>query len=717
MKKTNIKISGMHCASCVSVIERGLKKIKGVESASVSLASKAAYVVYDPALLGEDVLEKTIVSRGYGVVKGGEDVSGAEILKIRGLLFFSAAFTIPVFVLSMFFHGVFGHYTGWVLMALAAPVQFYAGTRFYRGAWGSLKNFSAGMDTLVALGTSAAYFYSVYLVLTGEAHHLYFETSAVLITVILFGRYLEEQAKSSSYSSIKKLLNLQPKEAVVIREGKEILTESSLILEGDIVILKAGGRAPADGIVTEGFTSMDESILTGEAMPVEKKPGDFVAGGSVNSNGFIKYRAVRPGYDTAVTRIAGLIEEAQAKKPPVAAFADRVSSVFVPVIILISAAVFLLWYFAAGIGVTGALLNSVAVLVAACPCALGLATPAAVMSATALGAKHGIFVRDGAALEALSKVKHVVFDKTGTLTEGKPVVTDVQQASNIEAKEMLRIAASLEKNSPHPLASAVLNHASAQGVEAGEAEGLIVKPGSGVTGKVDGRDYMIGSYSVVSGIQGAVKNSVLIKAGMIYQNEGKSVIYLFDGLECIGVIACRDTVKVSSAAAVAGLKAAGKTVHMLTGDNPDAAFFAGMALGIEKENITAGASPEKKAEVTAGLREDGGAAFIGDGINDAPALSAASAGIALGAGSDVAVEAGGIVLIKSDPLDAARAIRLSEIAMRKIKQNLFWAFIYNVSIVPLAALGFLNPMLAGAAMALSSVSVVINSMMLGKARV
>ena len=699
----------------MSVIERGLKKLPGVDRASVNLASKSASVVYDPGLLDEAALEKTIKSRGYGVVKRGD--SDSEIKKIKSILIFSAVFTVPVFIFSMFLHGVFGAASGWVLFALASPVQFYAGARFYRGAWGSLKNLSAGMDTLVALGTSAAYFYSVYLLIAGEAHHLYFETSSVLITVILFGRYLEERAKSSSYSAIKKLLELQPKTAVVIRDGKEMTVESVSIEQGDIIILRPGERAPADGTVSEGYTSMDESVLTGESMPVEKKPGDSVAGGSVNSNTLIKYRAVRPGYDTAVSRIAALIEEAQANKPPSAAFADRVSSVFVPVIMAISVSVFLLWYFAAGDVLSSALLKAVAVLVAACPCALGLATPAAVMSATALGAKHGIFVRDGAALEALAKVKHIIFDKTGTLTEGRPSVTDALTDGGFDKNEMIRIAASLEKHSPHPLASAVLKYAASLGIEPEDASDLKVIPGSGVSGGFKGAEYLLGSFSVIKGTHGAIKNTSLIQEALKLQSEGKSVIYLFRGTVCMGVIAARDALKQSAAAAVAGLKAASKTVHMLTGDNRDTAMHAGIALGIEEENITAGASPEKKAEAVSRLRADGGAAFIGDGINDAPALSAASAGIAVGAGSDVAVEAGGIVLVKSDPLDAARAIRLSELAMKKIKQNLFWAFIYNVSIVPLAALGFLNPMLAGAAMALSSVSVVLNSMLLGKARI
>lgn len=717
MKRAGIKVSGMHCASCVSVIERGLKKLAGVKTVSANPVSGVVYITYDPEAVGKNEIEKTIISMGYGVsdADGGEVVSDAK--KTAALLIFASVFTVPVFVLSMFFHGAFGENTGWVLMALAAPVQFYAGARFYRGAWAALKSFSAGMDTLVALGTSAAYFYSVYLALSGEKHHFYFETSAVLITAVLFGKYLEELAKKSSYSAVKKLLSMGPKYTVVIRDGKEITTESSLIMEGDVIILKAGERAPADGVVEEGFTSMDESILTGEAVPVEKKPGAFISGGSVNSNSLIKYRAVRPGSDTAVTRIAALIEEAQAKKPPVAVFVDRVSSVFTPVIVAVSGVVFMLWFFAADSGLTTALLNSVAVLVAACPCALGLATPAAVMSATALGAKHGIFVRDGAALEALSKARHVVFDKTGTLTEGKPVVTGAESAAGLDEKEMLVIAASLEKNSPHPLATAILAYAASKGAGPQETERLTVKPGVGVAGSVGGREYMIGSHSLVSEMGGTAKNNELIQSGLRYQSEGKSVAYLFCGNECIGVIAAIDLLKSSSAEAVLRLKASGRNVHMLTGDNRDAALRVGAAAGINEGNIISGASPGKKAEIVSSFRAGGGVAYIGDGINDAPALSAASAGIALGAGSDAAVEAGGIVLVRSDPLDAARAIRLSEIAMKKIRQNLLWAFVYNVSIVPVAALGFLNPMLAGAAMALSSVSVAVNSMLLGKEKI
>ncbi len=612
--------------------------------------------------------------------------------------------------MGMFFmeHPLF-YYQNYLLWFLATPVQFYVAKDMYISAFKSLKNRSANMDSLVVLGTSSAYFYSVFLVLTGD-HHNYFETGAVLITVVMLGRYLEAVAKRKTGQAIEKLMKLSPASAAVIREGNESIISIDDIRIGDIVIVRPGDKIPVDGTVTEGNSKVDESMITGESLPVSKKEGSKVIGATVNQFGVIKFRSEKIGADTVLSRIIKLVEDAQSKKAPIQRYADLISSYFVPAVLGIAFLTFIIWL-ALGFQFNFAIMTAVSVLVVACPCALGLATPTAIMVGSGIGAKYGILFKGGDSLETAHRLKNIVFDKTGTLTIGRPVVTDMIR---IDGKNnMILLAASLEKHSEHSLAKAILEKASGEILYA--AKDVQAVSGHGITGVIDGVKYFLGNSALMkmNGIEISTHEEKINEL----EKEGKTVVTLASEDGVLGIIAIADDVKETAAEAVAALKKAGHKIFMITGDNHTAAEHIGKILRIDE--VYARTLPENKSEIVKKIKESGPTAMIGDGINDSPALAEADIGIAMGSGTDVAIETGDIVLMRNDLKDISKAIRLSRLTMNRIRLNMFWALFYNVLGIPIAAGVFyawtgwlLSPMIAGTAMALSSVSVVTSSLLL-----
>lgn len=720
MKKAEFQIKGMHCASCVTVIEKGLKKTLGVINANVNLTTEKATIDYDPTKTDEKKLIETIKNRGYGAYPAKDgfkpNLQKKEITKLRKLFYFSLLFAIPVFVIGMVFMwmGIEVPYESYILWLLATPVQFIVGAQFYKGTWAALKNKSANMDTLVALGTSAAYFYSLYAILFAPGTGQYFEASAVLITLVILGKYLEAAAKAKTSGAIKKLIQLAPKKAIVIRDKKEIIISVSDIRLNDIILVKPGGKIPVDGIITEGNSSVDEAMITGESMPVEKKKGDQVIGGTINKQGSFKFKATKIGKDTTLSHIIKLIEEAQGKKAPIQRFADVVSSYFVPIVILIAIITFFSWIYLFNSTTSFALIASVAVLVIACPCALGLATPTAIMVGTGKGAKNGILIKGGDALETAHKLKFIIFDKTGTITKGTPEVTDVISYKKTK-KEVLTLAASIEKQSEHPLAEAIVEHA--KGITLKKVTGFKAIPGHGVNAKIGKKVYHLGNQKFMWDL----KIKINSKDYQELEEQGKTVMFLAEQKKLIGIIAVADEIKKTSKGAVTYLEKLGLKVYMMTGDNKKTAQAIAKKAGIK--NIFAEVLPEDKAKYVKKLQKYGKVAMVGDGINDAPAIAQADIGIAMGSGTDVAMETGNIVLMKNDLMDVPRSIKLSRLTMTKIKQNMFWALFYNTLGIPIAAgvlypiTGWLlNPMIAGAAMAMSSVSVVLNSLALRKGK-
>lgn len=704
--KQSFKVRGMHCESCVLLIERTLNKKPGVSGAVVNLTTEMATISYDPEIIKDSELVGAIESKGYKVVKDETYSREKEAAKIGVKFLLSAVLAVPVVVLSMFMApGTVPGQTA-IIFCLATVIQFALGWEFYRNAFISLKNFDTGMDTLVALGTSAAYFYSIYLLSKGHDGHTYFETSSVLITVILLGRFLEAKAKLNASDAIKKLMDLAPKKAVVIRDGAETEIITNEIIPGDIVLIKPGDSIPVDGVITEGDSYIDESMITGESMPAGKIPGDRVISGTINGAGAFRFRADKTGGETTLANIIRLIEQAQGSKAPVQRLADSIASIFVPSVIAISAITFIIWL------ITGnqwphALNAVVAVLVIACPCALGLATPAAIMVGSGLGAKNGILIKNAAALENLGRAKFFVFDKTGTITGGIPEITDIISVAEND-DELLGIAYSLEKNSTHPLAGAVITRARQGGLALFDNSSFENIAGSGIRAVINGETYIIGSLKWIFSL--SIDTSIFAKEIENFEAQGKTVMALAKENRLIGILAASDTVRQSAAPAVEALKQKGISVAMLTGDNIRAAGF--MAEQADIDDVIAGLLPDEKLYEIKKMQQKGITVMVGDGINDAPALAAADIGLALSTGTDIAMEAGDVVLMKSDLMLAVKAYNLSRATLAKIKQNLFWAFFYNIIGIPLAAFGLLNPMIAGTAMALSSVSVLTNSLLL-----
>jgi len=723
-EKQTLDLQGMHCASCVARIERSLKKVAGVEEAAVNLATNRASVTYDPAQTSLAALIAAVEKAGYGATPVTEtrpkeaEAPGrdAALLNLIG----AAALTLPVLVLSMAGMGMAGMgrpaWAEWVFAALTTAVVFGFGRQFFAGAWNALRHGGAAtMDTLVALGASAAYFSSLAELIWTPRPQVYFETAATIVTLILLGRWLEARAKRRATDTIQSLIALAPKTARrVAGDGSEQDVPVETLRPGDILRVRPGEKVAVDGVVTGGASAVDEALLTGESLPAEKTVGDTVIGGTLNKSGTLLYRASATGADTTLAHMVRLVEEAQGSKAPVQRLADAVSAVFVPAVLGIALITFLIWFFGLHAGVVGALAPAVAVLVIACPCALGLATPTAIMVGVGRGAALGILIKNGEALERAHTIGRVVFDKTGTLTEGKPALTDVVLHDGLDRRGLLRLAAAAERGSEHPLGRAIVEGADAEGL-VGEAETFTSLAGSGVRASVEGRDVLVGTAALLRESGVVVPEAAEVDMARL-EAEGKtSILVAVGGVEA-GLLAVADTVRPGAKDAVARLHRMGLSVALLTGDSPRVADAVAAEVGIHE--VEAGVRPDGKAAAIKG-RQDGGrvrVAMVGDGVNDAPALAQADLGIAMGKATDVAMAAADITLLRADLNGVADAILLSRRTMKIIRQNLFWAFIFNIVGIPLAALGLLNPMLAALAMAGSSVTVVTNSLRLKTAK-
>jgi len=728
MKKVTLQVGGMHCASCALIIDKSLKKVEGIEESNVNFSTSKATIAFDENKVKEDALISVINKAGYSatLITPGVDVEKQkklekqEIDSIRNNFFLSLVFAFPAFIIGMVLMqiGIEVPYAPFILFLLATPVQFIVGRQFYAGAWAALRNKTASMDTLIAVGTTAAYALSVYNLLFNPTAGQYFETSAILITLVVFGKWLEAIAKSRTSEAIKKLMNLSPKNALVIRNGKEVIVPVEGLVVGDFIIVKPGERIPVDGVIVEGHSSIDESMITGESIPVEKKIGDEVVGGTINKHGSFTFRATKIGENTTLAHIIKLIDEAQGRKAPIQRYADQISGVFVPIVILMAIVTFSVWYFILNAPLAFSLLTSIAVLVIACPCALGLATPTSIMVGTGVGAKYGILIKGGDALEMAHKLKYIIFDKTGTITKGVPEVTDLIVIDNkISEKKLLEIAASIEKASEHPLADAIIAKSLERKLKLVQPKNFKAIPGHGIQAMLNGKKYFIGNTKLMAreGINVANARAQMKNV----EEQGKTVMLLAESKKLIGMIAAADAIKETSKEAVTALQKLGLEVYMITGDNERTARAIAAQAGIT--NIFAEVLPEDKSNYVKKLQQNGKykVAMVGDGINDAPALAQADIGIAMGSGTDVAMETGNIVLMQNNLTDVPKAIKLSKATIAKIKQNMFWALFYNTVAIPIAAGVFyysfgilLSPIIAGGAMALSSVSVVTNSLLL-----
>lgn len=739
-ESVDFDISGMTCAACSARIEKVLSRTPGISSVNVNLALETAHVEYTPGDISTREIMEKVSSIGYKASlkedrKEHVDRRGKEIQHKKWKWIISAILSFPL-LWAMAGHFSFTHFiptpdlfmNPWFQLALATPVQFIIGWQFYVGAYKALRNGSANMDVLVVLGTSAAYFYSLYLTIDslsmkGMNHtvEMYYETSAVLITLILVGKWFEALAKGRSSDAIKSLMGLQAKTALVIRDGQEMTISTDEVIPGDIVLVKPGTKVPVDGEVVEGTSSVDESMLTGESIPVEKKPGDTVIGATLNKNGVLRIKANKVGRDTALAQIIRVVEEAQGSKAPIQRIADVISGIFVPIVVGIAVITFLVWYFWAAPGeFADALEKAIAVLVIACPCALGLATPTSIMAGSGRAAELGILFKGGEHLEAAQGIQTVVLDKTGTVTNGKPVLTDVVTTTGIAAygkesaeNRLLSLTAAAEKLSEHPLAEAIVNGAAERGLLLPTAEQFDNVPGRGIMAVVEGQQIMVGTRRMMEDHQLDITewNRVMEKL----EEAGKTAILVAVEGEIAGIVAVADTIKPTSKEAVAALHDMGIEVVMITGDNKITAEAIAKQAGIRK--VLAEVLPEGKAEEVRKLQQNGTkVAMVGDGINDAPALATADTGMAIGTGTDVAMEAADITLMRGDLKSIPDAILMSRKTMSNIKQNLFWALAYNTIGIPIAALGFLAPWLAGAAMAFSSVSVVLNALRLQRVK-
>lgn len=728
-EEVDLNIVGMTCAACSARIEKGLNRMEGVQNATVNLALETGKVSFDPSVLSADDFIKKIQSLGYNAEFKNEqnsekiDHKKAEIQKKTRLFIISAVLSLPL-LWTMFAHFTF---TSWMYVpdflmnpfvqwALATPVQFGIGWIFYKGAYFALRNKSANMDVLVALGTSAAYFYSVYLVLINLEHlgthsiGLYFETSAILITLIILGKVFEARAKGRTSDAIQKLMKLQPKNALVERDGVTQEIPIDDVLVGDILLIKPGSSIPVDAEVISGHSAVDESMLTGESLPVDKASGDVVYSATVNANGTLRVKAKNIGKDTVLSNIIRVVEEAQGSKAPIQRLADQISSIFVPIVVGIAIVTFIVWYFIVSPGdFANALESTIAVLVIACPCALGLATPTSIMAGSGRSAELGVLFKTAEAMENTKHIDTIVLDKTGTITNGRPEVTEFVVAEGFEHSRIVSLAAAAESQSEHPVATAITAYGNDEKLPVESFEAI---PGQGIRAVVDGTNLLIGTRKLLNEANISFDEADASEL----ESQGKTVMFISADDKHVGLIAVADTVKDSSAEAIAEMKKLGLHVVMLTGDQERTARAIAAQVGIDE--VFAGVLPTEKADVVAKLKADGRrVAMAGDGLNDAPALATADVGMAMGTGTAIAMEAADITLMQGDLMRVVDAIQMSRLTVRNIKQNLFWALAYNSVGIPIAAAGFLAPWLAGAAMAFSSVSVVLNALRLQRAKV
>ncbi|MED3885539.1 heavy metal translocating P-type ATPase [Priestia aryabhattai] len=731
-EKAEFAITGMTCAACSTRIEKGLNKLEGVTKASVNLALETASVEYSPSQIDPQDITQRVEKLGYGAKLKSEEKEEEqsyrekEVSKQKGKFWFSFILSVPL-LWAMVSHFTFTSFiplphmlmNPWVQLALATPVQFVVGKQFYIGAFKALRNKSANMDVLVALGTSAAYFYSLYSSLKslGSSAHttqLYYETSAILITLILLGKLFEANAKGRSSEAIKKMMGLQAKTAVVVRDGAEIEIPVEEVQKGEVIFIKPGEKVPVDGEIIEGQSALDESMLTGESVPVDRSIGDKVIGATLNKNGFLKIKATNVGKETALAQIIKVVEEAQGSKAPIQRLADYISGIFVPIVVGIALLTFFVWYIWIVPGeFAPALEKLIAVLVIACPCALGLATPTSIMAGAGRAAEFGILFKGGEHLEATHKIDTILLDKTGTVTNGTPELTDVRIAQGYEENELLQLVASAERLSEHPVAQALVAGIKNKGIEIQDPLSFEAIPGHGVRATVQERELLVGTRKLMN--QHKVNIDAALEEMTNLEREGKTAMLVALDGKYAGMLAVADTIKETSKEAVSRLKEMGLEVMMITGDNRQTAQAIAMQAGIE--HVIAEVLPEGKAEEVKKLQQQGKkVAMVGDGINDAPALALADIGMAIGTGTDVAMEAADITLMRGDLMSIADAIEMSRKTISNIKQNLFWAMGYNTLGIPIAAVGLLAPWVAGAAMAFSSVSVVLNALRLQRVR-
>lgn len=734
----SLPVEGMTCASCVARVEKALSKVEGVSKASVNLASEKATVQFTGS---DDTMQKLIAAvdeSGYKLIvphteknikneTEREDHREREFRSLKRDFIIALSFGLPVMVLSMvsmtaWWHSIEpvpGRSLNMILFLLTSVVMFIPGKRFFRIAFKIAKHFQADMNTLVATGTGVAYVFSALVTLFPDllpiqSHEVYFDTASTIIALILLGKMLEARAKLRTADAMKSLLHLQPKTAVINVEGFEKEVPVDRLQLNDVVIVRPGERIPVDGIISSGSSSIDESMITGESIPAEKHAGDKVIGGTINRNGSIEFTATAVGSETVLSQIIKLVEDAQGSKAPIQALADKISSIFVPAVIIIALMTFILSIVVWNLEFTHAMIHAIAVLIIACPCALGLATPTAIIVGTGKGASNGILFRNVESLEHAAKIRTIAFDKTGTLTKGTPSVTDIIPLNGSDERELLSVTASIEKKSEHPLARAIVEHAKEQSVHLEDVTSFLASAGSGVTGKINGTNYVVGNKSFMA--ENLIPTDSAATIVQKLSQEGKSIMYIGKSRGLVGIVAVADTILETSLDAVRSLKKSGVNVVMVSGDNTITATAIASRAGITE--IIAGVLPQQKAEHIKILQSKGEkVAMVGDGINDAPALAVADVSIAMGTGTDVAMETADITLMRHDLRAVVTALKLSKATVRTIHQNLFWAFIYNVIGIPLAAFGILSPAIAAAAMAMSSVSVVSNSLRLKSVKI
>ena len=726
MQKITIKISGMTCAACSTRVEKVLSKNNDIRTCNVNLSMEIANIEFDNTKIGEKEIIEIIEKIGYGAEvfnneKNNGEQKEKEIKNLRIQLIISSILTAPL-LLAMIFGMLnikiltFLH-NPYFQLVLTTPIQFVIGFRFYKHGFLALKSKSPNMDVLISLGTTSAYILSLYNVFFQNLEHgmmknLYFEASAVVITLILLGKYFEIIAKGKTSAAIKKLMGLSPKMARIVRDGQELDVSITDVLIGDIIVVKPGEKIPVDGEIVEGESSIDESMITGESIPVNKKIGDMVIGATINKYGTFKFKALKIGKDTFLSQIIKLVEDAQGGKAPIQKIADKVSGIFVPIVIAIAVITLLMWILITG-DITMGIISAVAVLTIACPCSLGLATPTAIMVGTGVGAENGILIKSGEHLETAHKITTIVFDKTGTITKGKPEVTDIIPTSNLSKNEILKIAGIAEKPSEHPLGVSIYEEAKKAFKNIDEPISFKAIPGKGITALIEDKNYYVGTRKLIQDL--SLDTSKIEVDLEKFETQAKTAMIVATENEILGIIAVADSIKETSKQAIQDIKNMGIDIYMITGDNEKTAKAIADEVGII--NVLAEVLPENKAKEIEKLRSSGQVvAMVGDGINDAVALVTADVGIAIGTGTDIAIEAADITLIRGDLKLIPTAIKLSKATLRKIKQNLFWAFFYNMVGIPIAAFGLLNPMFAGGAMAFSSVSVVTNSLSLKKFR-